>query len=185
MSKKNKRATSIMITVTILAAVIIILLIFLMQGSTTTTGNYPDNVSNKSLTCTTENIDYPFFTYDNAIKKTTEINILFSKDKLKSIALIYSLYYNDSRNIIGSEAHNHAAMNESFGANSLNADAYNAQYAKLEDRMQMNLYATSNQVNSLALKYFLIDASDDYIPSTIANYKTIYESNGMKCTESE
>lgn len=182
--KKNK-ATSIMIIATILAAIIIVLLTLLLSGKTTTTGNYPDNENNKSLTCVSNDINYPIFTYDNSTKKEAKINILFSKDSIRSIALTYSLYYGDATSIIASEAHNHAAMNISFGANNLGTDALNAKYAKLENRMQMNLYATNSEINNVALRYFLINIDNDPTPDTVSSYKAIYEDEGMNCEESE
>ena len=180
-NKKNSRTTSIIIMVTILAAVIIVLLIFLMQGSTTTTGNYPENLSDKSLSCEAEGKDYPFYTYDNAIKKITKVDVLFSQDKMKSIALTYNLYYNDVTSITTSEAHNHAAMNKSFAADGLKvADAYNAKYARMEDRMQLNLYTTASDFDNIAKKYFLID-KDTEIPTDMAGFENVYKKAGMKC----
>lgn len=177
-NKKRKKNSATIIGI-ILAAIIIVLSILLLNGKTTTTGSYPDDISDESLTCTAENIDYPFFAYDNAIKKEAEINVLFSRDKLKSIALTYSLYYNNAQSITGSEAHNHAAMNISFGKNSMGADALNANYAKLEDRMRMNLYASGNEISNITLRYFFI--TTDNIPENVTTFKNIYQGIGFKC----
>lgn len=179
--RKKNRILSATIIGTILATIIVTLFILLLNGKTTTTGSYPDNVSDESLTCTAENIDYPFFAYDNALKKEAKINILFSRDKLKSIALTYSLYYNDSASITASEAHNHATMNKSFATSGLKiADAYNAKYAKMENRMQMNLYTTASDFDNIAKKYFFI-AEETPIPENIASFKRAYEAIGFKC----
>ena len=181
--KKKKKNTGILIIGTVFVAIIIILLIFLMQGKTTTSGNYPENMSDEALSCEANNIDYPIFTYDNAIKKEAKVNILFSKDKIKSISLSYSLYYNDEEKIIGSEAHNHAAMNISFGKNSMGADALNANYAKLEDKMRMSLYASGSDITTITLKYFLINTES--IPDKITDYEDIYKDKGFKCETSK
>lgn len=177
-NKRNLKISAIIIGI-ILAVIIIVLFILLLNGKTTTTGNYPDNVSDESLTCTANNIKYPFFTYDNATKKEAEINILFSRDKLKSIALTYSLYYDNQQSITGSEAHNHAAMNISFGKNGMGADALNANYAKLENRMRMSLYANGNEISNISLQYFFITTNS--IPENVAAFKNIYQGIGFKC----
>ena len=182
--KKNKSGGAIIIG-TIFVAIIILLLVFSLQGKTTTTGDYPENVSDKSLVCTGNDIEYPIFTYDKSNKKELEISLLFTRDKIRSIALRYSLYYNDTIDITGSEAHNHAAMNISFGKDGMGADALNATYARLDNRMQMNLYATNDQIDSTALKYFLINSDGDYIPNTIDNFKAIYENKGLACETKE
>lgn len=183
-NKSKKKRNNIGITICLIVFIVTILglvLFFSTRGKTTTSGNYPDNVSDESLTCSGENIDYPFFTYDNAIKKTAEIKALFSNNELKSIALTYSLYYNDAQSITASEAHSHAAMNKSFGEIGLNkADAYNAKYAKMEDRMQMNLYTTANDFNNTAKRYFLFE-TDEELPDTIEGYQAVYKTKGLNC----
>lgn len=181
-SKKKKISiTKSVIASVLLTAAAAIVIFLLSQGSVTTTGQYPDNVSDEALTCTGENITYPHFAYDNAAKKTVEINALFAKGELKSIALTYSLYYNDASSITASEAHNHAAMNKSFAANGLGkADAYNAKYARMTDRMQLNLYATTSDFDGVAMKYFLLD-NDALEPTTISDYQKAYEAKGLNC----
>ena len=182
--EEKKNNNGVIIGVIIFVIIIIGLIIFfLTQGSSTTTGNYPDNVSDKSLTCTATNIDYPFFAYDKSNKKEAEINVLFSKDKLRSISLAYSLYYDNAQDIVGSEAHNHAAMNISFGEYHLGADAFNANYAKLEDRMRMSLYASGSDITTTALRYFLINTES--VPEKITIFQNIYQNKGFKCETSE
>lgn len=174
---KKKQNNKVAIVIVLLVVLLGVGILFLTQGSTTT-GQYPEDVRSESLTCVKDNIDYPFFAYDNATKKTAKIDIVFNQDKMKSIALTYSLYYNDSNSITASEAHNHAAMNKSFAASGLEADALDATYSKLKDRMQMTLYA--NQNSDIAnLKYFLIDR--DITDYNLNSYKDYYISLGFNC----
>lgn len=185
MQNQKKCFNGGVVGVIVFAVIIIGAILLFAQGSTTTTGSYPDNVSDDSLTCTGENINYSFFTYDNATKKSMEIDAIFSKNELKSIALIYNLYYNDAQNITASEAHNHAAMNTSFGKSGLSANAYNAKYARLKDRMQMSLYATSAEIDSTALRYFFVETDYEKKPNTIEEYKAIFEKKGLNCKETQ
>ena len=133
MNKKERiRGRNWLIRILFLAGVVIVCvaLYFMLRGKTTTTGQYPEDISDNSLVCNAEGIGYKFFTYDGSTKKTAEIKVLFSKEKLKSIALTYNLYYNDTTSIIASEAHNRASMNKSFRSIGPKiADAYNAKYA--------------------------------------------------------
>ncbi len=161
-----------------------IILFFIFQGSTTTTGDNLEGTTNKALVCTSDILDYPFFAYDNSDHKYTEINILFSGNDMQSISLSHSLYYyNDNSLVVGSEAHNHAAMNMNFSESGLPADSFNAKYTKFENEMRMDLYTTESNINSRTLNYFLIDVNDGYVPSELGSYRDFYESKGMNCEE--
>lgn len=179
MDNKEKNNKNIIGIIILAAIVVITILFFLLQGSTTTTGNFPENTSDKSLTCAGENIAYPIFTYDNATKKTAEISVLFSKDKFKSIVIAYNLYYTDVNSISASEAHNHAAMGQSFADDGLEADALSATYSKFDDRMQMRLYATDNQLTDKTTKYFMIDSREPLV--SLGDFQNIYQKNGFVC----
>ena len=178
-AKKSKNTNSAIIIGTIFAAIIIVLLILLMRGTTTTTGTYPNNVSGTALNCVKKNYLYPFFRYDKSNDKEIKINAIFSQDKLNSISLINTLHYTAESDIIGSEAHNHAAMNKSFGA-ALGPDALGASYAKLTDAMKMSLFAKQDDVNAESARFFLINTDGDF-PQTLADYRQNYEKQGFSC----
>ena len=178
--KSSKSTNSIFAIVAVVCglACLVILLVILLRGETTISGTYPDDVSDESLVCSAEGVSYPFFRYDNSIGKKAEVRLIFSHDSLSSISLMYSLYYNDATSITGSEAHNHAAMNESFSASGLGvSDAYNAKYARMEDRMQMNLYVTRKDFDEVARKYFFATGYAE----TVSDYKSLYENQGFRC----
>lgn len=164
---------------------IVFVVVQLLTGKTTKTEGKIEDFKTQSLTCAAEGADYPFFTYDSAENKTAQITVLFSGGKLKSIALNYSLYYADKQAVDASEAHNHAAMNKSFASSGLKtADAYSAQYAKMPDRMQMNLYTGAKEMDLTAAKYFMLDMTSDYgIPDTLNGYKEEYEKRGFICEQ--
>lgn len=153
-------------------------IVLLTGGNVTTSGKYPEAVSDESLVCNIEGLEYPFFTYDFADRKTTEVKMIFAREELKSVALVQNMYYHDANTITGSEAHNHAAMNKSFANNGLKvADAYNAKYTRLGDRMQMSLYITADKLDSVARKYFLMAMEAE----TMDEYKKLYENQGFEC----
>lgn len=174
--KKNK--ISLIITV-IFIAIAIIILIFLLKGETKTSGNYPEDLTNSSLSCSKNGELYPFFEYDQSDRKEIIINASFNKQQLGSISLITRLYYSDEDKIIGSEAFNHAAMNKSFGP-SLGPDALGASYAKLSDSMKMSLFANQSDINTETARFFLID-TDGGLPQTLDEYRSNYEQQGFSC----
>ena len=160
-------------------AIIILLLVFSLQGKTTTTGNYPDNISDHSMTCVVNNRKYPFFTYDKSDSQSTTINMIFNNDEIKNISLIHVMNYSSEEMITGSEAFNHAAMNKSFGS-ALGPDALGARYSKLDNAMKMSLFANNSDITDISAKYFLMDL-DNANSRGINDYKKNYESKGFDC----
>ena len=178
----NNKKTAITLGASTIAVVCIIVFFSLMNGTTTTTGNYPDNVSDESLSCHKDNYLYPVFKYDNALRKELEINLLFSHQQISSASLVHKLYYQDVSSVEGSEAHNHAAMNSSFGKNGLGADAFNATYHRLEDNLQMNLFANSQDIKADSFsKYFLFDDAKRDL-NTIEDFEDFYTKQGFSCS---
>ena len=176
MSKVKKTSLIIFLLLLCISGMIAV---FLCQGKTTTTGNYPDNISDEALSCSMNNVDYPFFAYDYSTKKETTVKMLFAKNTIKSISLTHNLYYDDAQKISGSESYNHGVMNLSFASNGLEHDALNAKYASLSDRMQFTLYATSSDLNATTLKYFLIDTGEIFTEKT--QFQNFYQGKGFSC----
>lgn len=183
----NKKKARIAICILILGVVALIIgLILLMRGSTTTTGEYPEDVKQASLICRANNFSYPIFTYDNSVKKETEVKVIFGVKEFSSISLTQTMFYNDKDDVTASEAFSHADMNKSFGRDSLGADALGVSYARLEDRMKMSLYVNASKIDVVTAKYFLIDRYSDYtLPRTLAELKKNYENKGFSCSTSE
>ena len=161
----------------------VVIAIMAMQGETKTTGQKPESVSGETLICSSDSISYPIFVYDGAIRRDLKITESFYDDVLKAISLEYALYYDDAGQIKASEAHNHGAMNKSFGKDGLGADALGAVYAKLSDAMKMNLYVTMNSLNSTTAKYFMINVQgeDRKMPVTPTEFRENYEEQGFIC----
>ncbi|MBR3248735.1 hypothetical protein IKF89_01760 [Candidatus Saccharibacteria bacterium] len=171
---------------TLIIIAIVLIFYFWLRGETKVTGEWAGAQATKSLTCEGEGIEYPIFTYDNTVKKTTKINAVFTEtDNLDMISLRQAMYYNDSNAINASEVYNHAAMNLSFADSGMNPDALNASYAVLPDGMKMTLYASSSQLGSPAMKYFLLGNLSNSTNYTLSEIQAIYEKLGLTCTVSE
>ena len=150
-----------------------------MRGEIKVSGKYPEDVKDESIKCTSTTFTYPFFTYGNENSRALTISALFSEGTLKTISLQYELTYDDNTKVVASEAHNHAAMNKSFGGNGLNADALRAHYSKTNDKMIMSLYSNGNELAESQKKYFLLQGVN--IDAGIEKIKDNYRQLGITC----
>lgn len=182
--KKLKSGKTIGVILAILGIVVcVVALAILMKGETKTSGQNPTNIEGSTLTCRSESINYPIVTYDNSTSKNLKITANSYGDKVGAISLIYELFYNDTQKITASEAHNHAAMNISFGKDGLSADAFSANYSKMENSMKMSLYANTDSIKPISAKYFMINIDEtENLPNTIQEYQANYEKQGFVCT---
>lgn len=179
---KDRKIFGTILVIVIIATCITVLAI-LMKGETKTSGQNPTNVEGGMLACRSAEITYPIATYDSSINKDLRITANFYGNKVSAISLKYELFYNNAQQITTSEAHNHAAMNISFGKDGLSADAFNANYSKMENSMKMSLYANTDNIKPISAKYFMIDTNDgEKLPSTIQEYQANYEKQGFACT---
>lgn len=178
MRKNIFLATSLIIVLVIS----VIIFIKMSTGQTTTSIKETKEIKGDSLVCESKNA-YPIFSYDLSNDKKIKIVIGFYDNKIRAISLTYELYYDDTQQIIASEANNHATMNIDFSKNRLGADAYNANYSKLKDRMRMTLYTTVDKFDNKMARYFLINLNDIASTSyTINEYRNNYEAQNFICT---
>lgn len=183
--KEKKHKTSLAVTIIVIIPLSLgatILAFLLLNGKTTTTEQPIESRTTRALVCQATGIDYPIFTYDQATRKEAKVNATFSNNGLGSMSFSYTMYYDDELSIIASEAHNHAAMNISFGHNGLTADAYNAKYSKNDDSMRMSLYVNKTDLSAIAMKYLMLDAKEDSeVPQTLEDYQARYQAQGFSC----
>lgn len=182
---KTRKLISVILILDVLI-ILAVVLILAMQGNTTTTGENPDNVEGQSLACKSRSIKYPIFSNNDAKGRELRITTDFYNDKFNAISLEYTLYYDTAEQIKASEAQNHAEMNIDFGKNGFSADAFSANYAKLDNAMKMVLYATKDDFNLASSKYFMIDAHEKKdLPEKIDGFEQIYKSQGFSCSKSK
>lgn len=181
--KKHWKSYSTIAIIIILSIIATVIVSHLLQGRTiTTTTNSINPAKHNSISCKADNISYPIFTYDNAQTKTLNIDLIFTGDALKTIALDYTLYYSNENMTKTSEAQNHAAMNLSFYSNGFDSDEFNAKYTKTDDSLRMNLYTQGTNIDQVSAKYFLININENgNIPKTISEYEENYIKQGLIC----
>ena len=153
-------------------------IMLLLQGNTTISGG-GEVLTPESLTCKAEGLWYPFFSYDNSNNKSIKLNILLDdKGKLNTISLEYRLKYDSSELIDKSKAANHAALNLSFGNNSLSPDSFEARFSNMGDVMQLDMYAKVGEINGVTAQYFLINGTNDLKRDTLTKN---YNNQGLNC----
>lgn len=176
------------VAIVLVVTIVVTICILKMMGNTTTSGGFPEPESTKSLSCTSKDYDYKFFTVDGSKKKETTMRATFNGEKLNVISFIYELYYNSKEEIVHSEAYNHAAMNISFSKSGLQPDAFGAIYKQLVSDPENMLLSTSmtaysDQIGDSGAKYFLLeDLEGDY---TLDKVRQTYRNAGFTCEVKE
>jgi len=167
----------------IAAIVFIIALAKSMAGTTKTIGENPVDVTTKTINCQSKTIEYPFFAYDGSSGKNLNIRAEFRNDQIEVLSLKYTLFYNDARSVMDSENRNRAAMNRNLSKDGLEIEEYNAHYIATDSYFRMELYATTDELNDKAMRYFMLDAnSNSTMLNTITEYQLEYEKQGFSCT---
>ena len=179
MKKRNKAEWYSMIGISLLLTAIFLTIWFFMRGETIISGDWPEQESSESLSCEIEGLKYPFSAYDNSERKTTKVSIVFINGNLKTISLIYQLYYNGSEEIEKSEAENHAAMNLKMQNDGAGPDALELNFAKLANSLKMSLYAEASELDNGMAKYFELE---DISKFDLNNIKDSYEKKNFGCT---
>lgn len=174
----GQRIALISIGTGLLLASAVLITWFLLRGQTTVAGDFDESEHSTSLNCAAKNFLYPYFKIDNAEGAETEIIAVFTDNgkKIESIALTQKMYYESDDAARGSEATNHAMMNESFGT-LLGADALNVNYYSGDKTMRMQIYAKGKDYNLNTRKYFLINTTSEKMSDIEENYIE----QGFKC----
>lgn len=168
---------------TLIAVAVVLLIWFFMKGQTVVSGEFPDTETTQSVTCEANGMIHPLFKFDESTSKKMTVKVIFDKDKLSTISLVNELFYSTVEAIVQSEAENHAAMNLSYQAAGLGADALGTKFSKLSASMKMSMYATKDMVNSATERYLLLDQIDDSKEYTVALIKANYAQKGFVCVD--
>jgi flagellar basal body-associated protein FliL len=159
---------------------LVLIIVYFMHGKITTTNNGGEIETTESITCTSDQIAYPYFKADESKKKDLKINAVFNNGKLDTITLTYQLDYDDEVQAEQASAEHHAELNKKFYEDSMNADALGTHFSVIKETMQLSLRAESKEITGVTSKYFLID-------NTSGNHKKdslvkIFSNKGLNCT---
>lgn len=158
---------------------VVVFLVLRMQGTVSSGGAFPDAESVQSLTCTNDSAVLSLINTKNATSVSTKMIATFSKNKLDNISMNYSLKYSSKEDIKDSENINYAAINLSSQKEGLGPDIFNLRFNKLEDSLEIRMYAESEKIGAVSAKYLMLEqAAGSYSESSI---KKNYTSQGFKC----
>lgn len=183
MDNKPKKNNKSFITVLIVSIIFTILgiclfLWFFANGETTTTGHFPKPETSESLTCESNNIQLPILNTDNTTKTSSKVMVTFTENKLNSISMTYSLYYNSQNQVETSESTNHAKLNLKTQEEGLGPNIFNLHFSKFNDHLEIHMYADSNNITEKTSSYLLLDNIKTLDKSTI---RQNYIDRDFKC----
>ncbi|MBQ3294383.1 hypothetical protein IJG98_01470 [Candidatus Saccharibacteria bacterium] len=182
--KNNDHRIRNLILFLALIAIIVLIILWLLRGKTTMTGQYPENVSNESLTCVSANTQYEKTSWIDSDNKELKINAIFNgTESLKSISLIYTLYYADEGEAYYAEAKSHAQLNDGFAAIGFDVQKFDNKFARYGNKLIISLTANKSEINEYSASYFLLPVEDDGLKlKTISDYKNAFENQSFSCT---
>ncbi len=166
-------------------ATIIAVVIWLLRGKTATTGQYPANVRNESLICETKNLAYEKVNNVNSGNKELKISMIFADTNLLSSAsLSYTLRFASYSEAHSAEAVSHAQFNLGLQALGYDASKFNNKFSIIGNDLVITLNLSSkSSLDEATRGYFLVNYKDgDILPSTLAEYRQNYETQGFTCT---
>ena len=177
MKKQYKRA---MVTILFMGFIVAlaVFLFFALEGSSEISGEYPEPQHSTALICESDKLSYPFFDYDGSNAKNTKITAIFDQDEINSISLTHTLYYDDRKAVLSSEALNHAAYNHGLSDYGFNADSFSAVFSKIENRLQLSIYVSKDEMEANTLRFFFLNGA---FPTNIEETKSEYEELGFSC----
>ncbi len=180
--KKKKSVSTWPIVIMIMVALVLVatVLIIQMQGTTTTSGSFPEPQSTDSLTCTNNSEVLSILEPRNALSKSTKVVATFSRDKMESISVNYSLKYSTATDTRDSENVNHVKMNQSTQNAGLGPDIFNLHISNLSDGLEIRMFAEVDDITNVSAKYLMLEqANGSYSKSSVKNN---YVSQGFNCS---
>ena len=162
--------------------IIILIIIWLLRGKHTTSGRFPENVKNESLTCISYDIVPPKISSAYSEDKELRINAIFNgTDDLKSISLIYTTNYSSSDEAYAYEAKSHAEFNNGLSASGYSSTEFSNKFSRYDSSLIISLYTIKDRIDDFSAPYFMINRLSDVYPSSLRDYKRMYEQQGFTC----
>lgn len=161
-----------------------LLMLWLTRGKTTVSGGYPDNIRSDSLECISTEIDYAKIGRTSALEKELKLNLIFRDEaELSSIAVKDTLTFASQQDARNAEAVAHATLYAGLAAIGYQAETFSNKFSIFDNKLVLSLRGAAAEINEYTKDYFLI--TTDAIPSTLSEYRSLYESAGFKCTSTK
>ena len=185
--EKDHRTRNLILFLIFIITVVLIIL-WLLRGKTTTAGQYPANVKNETLNCESSNLPYSKITSVSSEQKNLKLNLVFdNSEKLKSIALIYTMGFTNDEEVKRAEAFAHAEFNLGLNAAGFNSSMFENKFARYSNQLIISLFGDLSTLNEYTASYFMIDdaESPDSLPKSIDEYAQNYQTQGFTCNTQE
>ncbi len=165
--------------------IIVLIIIWLLRGNKTISGQYPENLKSESLECLSDDKTYErIHYYENPKEKELKIVATFyGTEKLSSINLRYSLYFNTNQEAVNAEAVAHATLNTNLQQTGHSPETFHNKFTILNNKLEVSLFANRSDIDDFSKSYFLI-SQDKTLPETLDEYRKQYESQGFICNAS-
>ena len=155
-SKKDHRFLKLF-SFLLMLLIIILVIIWLLRGKTTVSGQYPENVSNESLSCASNSVKPPKLSSIDSDEKELKINAVFrGTDELKSLSLIYTLNYPTEDEAYKNEAISHAELNESLSASGFSVSSFKNKFSRYDGKLIISLSINKTEINEFSAPFFLL-----------------------------
>ena len=179
-----KKRKLILLGLGLLSVSTLLISIFFMDGNIRIKNESLEIEKSKTLRCKAEGFWYPLFVYDNSNHKRINLNLVFNKNEINAISIVYTLEYNNKDKAINSEAENHANMNAHYSNDNLNPDAFSSLYTLIGNNLTFNIYAEKNDISAVTYKYFLLDDYSGAL-SDMDEINNYYTDKGLSCMTNE
>lgn len=185
--KGNRNSKIRLLCTLFVMAIIIVILIWLLRGKTTVIGQYPENIRNESLSCSSTGIIYKKTNEVDSEDKELRIDMVFDNDEeLNSISLKYILRFDSIAEARAATLNSQAQFNIGLQTIGYTAEKFNNKFTQLDNTLIITLnISAKNSLTEIARSYFLIEGTDEKnLPITLSDYRANYELQGFSCISS-
>lgn len=161
--------------------VIIFIVTILLRGKTITTGQYPANIRNEALECTSQDILYSKITSVNSQNKELKLNLVFvGSEKINTIGVRYTLNYANRNEAVSAEALSHAELNNGLAALGFSSEKFENKFTLIDNSLTISIHGNSAEINDDTKEYFMFEKTAE-LPKTLDEYRSYYSSIGFEC----
>ena len=107
--------------------------------------------------------------------------IFEGEEKIKSLSLLYTMYFNSEKEVRDAENISNAELGKALAAAGFYTTDFDNKFSKYDDRMTVSLYSTGSRINEFSAPFFMLK-TENGVPTSLKEFKTNYESSGFSCT---
>lgn len=167
-----------------LLVIVVLIILWLLHGKTTTSGQYPENVKNNSLLCSSNSIKYPKITTIDSDNKELKIDAIFNgAETLKNISIVYTLQYTSEQEAYAAEVSSNIEFVNKLASIGFNSSKFSNKFSRYVDKLIISLTMKPDELEETTVDYVMLDTKDAERIKTygLKDYQEYYESLGFVC----